>query len=266
MTLVMVWAEAPGRWWLISDSRISGSVGTLTDSGAKILEIPATLYPAPPLDVPAGEPFGEPINKTTLGFAYCGSTLVALQAYAAVLPLWSRLQNSPFNELPSVREFADHLAYFVGAYSEEVHGACECVLVGLDHGTGPLDGYIIDAHLADGTPTIRRMDMPEEIPLLGSGAALARVGIDAMKETLGSSRWRREPLTIVRHLISKGPVPTVGGAVQMGVLSSNGFELHFDVSVRSLDDVIPQFLYRGFDMMEVGRVGMCTAIMRGVSG
>jgi len=82
MTLVMVWAEASDRWWLISNSRISGNRRPLTDSGAKIVEIPATLYAAPKLDAPTNHRFGddvlgEPIKETTLGFAFAGSVLVA---------------------------------------------------------------------------------------------------------------------------------------------------------------------------------------------
>jgi hypothetical protein len=103
MTLVMIWCESKvERLWVVSDSRLSrsGAVGCvrLTDRAAKILEIPVILRRQTPGDV-----LGTPVKIMNLGFAFAGSSLVALQAYAAVLPLWSRLQTSGPEILPSVK-------------------------------------------------------------------------------------------------------------------------------------------------------------------
>ena len=92
MTLVMAWREqAMERVWIVSDSRLSreGQSGPvrLTDAGAKILTVPIVLRRQTPLSV-----LGTPILASNLAFAYAGSSLIAMQAYAAVLPLWSHLQ------------------------------------------------------------------------------------------------------------------------------------------------------------------------------
>ena len=132
MTLVMVWREMDvNRVWIVSDSRLSkrGEVGQirLTDRAAKILEAQLILHsPAPNLP---------PLRSNILGFAYIGSSLVALQAYSAVLPLWARLQSSGPQVLPTVGECAEHLGKFVGAYSHEVASSggdanCQCILLG----------------------------------------------------------------------------------------------------------------------------------------
>jgi hypothetical protein len=75
----MVWQEREtNRAWMVSDSRLSGpktptgGYVQYTDRAAKILEAPIILNPLQP---------DEPIlARTTLGFAYCGSSLVALNA------------------------------------------------------------------------------------------------------------------------------------------------------------------------------------------
>jgi hypothetical protein len=107
MTLVMVWTDGSDRWWVVSDSRLSGTYNKLTDSAAKILEIPVNLYKQM-----GWEALEAPLKSKTLGFAYTGSSVVAFNAYAAVLPLWSRLENEPFNVLPSMEEFANHPCVF----------------------------------------------------------------------------------------------------------------------------------------------------------
>jgi hypothetical protein len=120
MTLVVIWRESKVEGlWVVSDSRLSqpGAVGCvrLTDRAAKILEIPVILRRQTPGDV-----LGTPVKIMNLGFAFAGSSLVALQAYAAVLPLWSRLQISGPEILPSVKDFAEHLAHFVECFASEV--------------------------------------------------------------------------------------------------------------------------------------------------
>src|SRR5690606_26434213 len=120
MTLIMAWRERSiDRIWVVSDSRLSqaGAHGTvrLTDSAAKLLSVPVVLRRQTPLSV-----LGTPALGTNLAFAYSGSSLIAMQAYAAVLPLWSHLQTSGPEHLPSVHDFARHLGIFVASYAAHV--------------------------------------------------------------------------------------------------------------------------------------------------
>jgi hypothetical protein len=148
MTLMMVWKELGAeRLWTVSDSRLSNSgheVQRITDRAAKILEVPLTLRR--PI---SGSSLGEPIRSTTLGFAYAGSSLVALQTYAAVLPLWSRLQTSGVEVLPSIRDCSTHLSKFVEAYFQESMGPCQCILIGYDDPTQMLDGWVVETNVTE---------------------------------------------------------------------------------------------------------------------
>lgn len=165
MTVLMIWREQESdRLWLVSDSRISnpglgGGIVRYSDRGAKILEAQVVL------------------NRTEsrmLGFAYAGSSLIALQAWAAVLPLWRRLQSDGL-ELPSIEDCAIHLGKFVKSYWDEVSAAlgvqkCLCLLVG--YASRP-EAWLIEPHSAP-TGTLLDIHAVEleqgQMRLFGSGS------------------------------------------------------------------------------------------------
>lgn len=262
----MTWKEAPNLWWLVSDSRLTTNSmrGTqrLSDRAAKILEVPAVLF-----QQKGNHHLGVAVKITTLGFAYAGSSLVALQAYAAVLPLWTRLQSSVSEELPSVEQFAQHLAKFVQAYSSETSSACECVLIGSDAATKTLDGWVISAKGvgSEMETSVYRIESPEEIHFFGSGTAEARERIELLRGGASSANWGREPLKLIRNILSQDNQIDVGGGVQLGFLTSDGFELTYDVQPQVVGYPIPKMSYRGFDLHDVGSVGNCFSILRGIA-
>jgi len=149
MALVLAWREqAIERIWIVSDSRLSreGQTGPvrLTDAAAKILSVPVILRRQTPLSL-----LGTPVLVNNLAFAYAGNSLIAMQAYAAILPLWSHLQTSGPETLPSVRAFAEHLGKFLLAYTEHVSSAhnefqpCQCAIIGYDSAAQTIEGWIV---------------------------------------------------------------------------------------------------------------------------
>lgn len=102
MTLVMAWHEPPdGGIWLVSDSRVSneglsGGRVISSDHAAKVLSISVRV-----VRQEMGEPWPRTIAETSFGMAYAGSTLIALQAFAAANLLWSHLQVSGDTPFPS---------------------------------------------------------------------------------------------------------------------------------------------------------------------
>ena len=270
MTLVMVCQEAPERWWVVSDSRLTQPAGSglkrLTDAGAKILELPVTLFRPT-----VGDPFGEAIAKTTLGFAYSGSTLVALQAYAAVLPLWRRLQSTPHDILPSVEDFVRHLAQFVKAYYLEIQSPCQCILLGNNHGTGSAEAWVIEAGVFDtgdlspkADVSVRRIDDTDAISTFGTGGKAANLWIERFKEGTGYAYPKSKIRNFIRDIVHED-AQDVGGAVQIGMLIPNGFELCFDVAQPTAGRPLPYMSYRGFEMNSISKIGPCITIMRGVT-
>lgn len=76
-----------------SDSRLSSgqysSQTGLTDAAARVLPLPIIFRRQTSMGL-----LGTPILSSNLAFAHAGSSLIALQAYTAVLPLGSNLQTS----------------------------------------------------------------------------------------------------------------------------------------------------------------------------
>jgi hypothetical protein len=265
MTLVMIWRESEvERLWVVSDSRLSnrGVVGRVrfTDRAAKILEIPVILRRQTPGDV-----LGTPIKIMNLGFAFAGSSLVALQAYAAVLPLWSRLQTSGPEILPSVKDFAEHLAHFVECFASEFafsQGAavsrCQCALIGWCEAAGKLDGYLIEIR-----PSVPSLSVKlDQLRIFGSDPfqTLGSAGDQASEElvrTLGADenvQLRREPLKFIRQFVRNAQHDAVGGGVQIGWANSGGFQLLFDVQPFP-GSSFPDMRYHGFSFNEINQIG-----------
>lgn len=260
MTLVMAWREHDmQRVWLVSDSRLTnrGPHGRtqLTDNAAKLLVAPRILRRQTPLHV-----LGLPVISSDVAFAYTGSSLIALQAYTAILPLWGHLQATGEEVLPSMQACAKHLGIFVRAYTISVSGAsgqlqpCQCALIGFDDQSQSVEGWIVSAVEHDGSivADVCRMAIgPGEIELIGSGADAARAAL-ARDFSRAGELWHREPLAMIRaHL--REPHGDVGGGVQIGYANEAGFQLSYDV--QPAEQGIFAMRYRGFDLGEISRIG-----------
>jgi len=270
MTVVMVWKEAGAkRLWLVSDGRLSrpGAVGTvrLTDHAAKILELPRVLN--------APQPAQAPLKITTLGFAYAGGSLVALQAYAAVLPLWSRLQTSASEVLPTVEQCSEHLAKFLTAYASDVAATgasadCQCLLSGYDEQTQTLDAWLIDTEPSSrNEPSVRRrLDLSGPGEAFGSGQDKALEHLEQWRQE--GVHWHRQPLHVIRELLAHDEPGPIGGGVQIGMVTPSGFELFYDAQPFTagsrVGSPLVSMLYRGFQFTEVGRVGDAFVALRGL--
>ena len=270
MTLLMVWREAD-RVWMVSDSRLSskGQTGRvrLTDHAAKIVEAPLVLTSSPPR---------EPVVRTsTLGFGYTGSTLVALQSYSAVLPLWSRLSSSGEPDLPTIGDCAEHLAKFALEYARDIAAAgggadCQCILLGYEERSAELAAWLVDiaAGAAGVAGVVRRLDLaPDRIELFGSGRTEAeRLLAEVRRPDAGWGRW---PLFMIRRHTRWDDREDVGGGVQIGMATSAGFELCFDAQsfaagLSAAGDPLVAMKYRGFEFSDVGRVGDAFVTLRGI--
>jgi len=267
MTLVMIWQESSpaGYIWVASDSRLSGgnTVGSvrLTDRATKILEIPVILRRQTALSV-----LGTPVKITNLGFVFTGSSLVALQAYAAVLPLWSRLQSSGPEVLPSVRDFANHLAYFMQAFAGEIAFSqqgnipkCQCALIGWSEPLTKLDGYLIEIEptITPISTTVSQLEIfnSGSVQILGSGSNKARQELATILGADGEAQLRREPLKLIRQFINTSQHDEVGGGVQIGCANPDGFQLFFDVQPVVYGTPFPDMRYHGFKFGEISRIG-----------
>jgi hypothetical protein len=136
-------------------------------------------------------------------------------------------------------------------------------LFGVDYPTEVLEGWEIIAKDA-GPCEVRRIEKPDGIATFGSGASRAREWLNYLKGNSEFPQWRRAPIALLRQIMQNGEVATVGGAVQIGLLTKKGFEVYFDAVIRP-EVGRPEFKWRGFDISEASRIGRCMSIMRGTS-
>ena len=125
MTSVTAWYEPHDDFvWVVADTRISGSVGVLSDSGAKIF----------PLSIVCMQPdsAGEfvPISSFALGFAYSGSTLAALMTYTLANTCLGNLIGAAGAALPTIGDIADFVRRLGERYCREIQAGFEAVIVG----------------------------------------------------------------------------------------------------------------------------------------
>jgi hypothetical protein len=275
MTLLMVWREGSlDRLWIVGDSRLSlsgigGGDIRLTDRGAKVLEVHQHLL--------GHDPKVAPLKSRTVGFAYTGSTLIALQAYAAVLPLWARLTSSGEQTLPTIHACADHLGIFLQAYAFEVAAAggpinAECILIGYDDQSAAVEAWRakVSRSLGGTDLSVTQIVLGDgQMELFGSGAAAAEEKLRELNPT--ARPWRREPLELMRSQLQDDVPGTVGGGVQIGLGVPDGFQLcsdaqPFRADVSRAGDPLVAMRYRGFDLFDISRVGHTFASLAGVSG
>jgi hypothetical protein len=203
---------------------------------------------------------------------YAGSSLIALQAYTAVLALWSHLQTSGPEMLPSIGALAEHLGKFVLAYTKDVssaHGSfqsCQCAIVGYDNRAQTIEGWIVRSDFDSKVAVIlQKMTLaPGEIDLFGSGATQVQRQLDALPPREGGL-WHREPLGMIRGHLKAEASADVGGGVQLGYVSEQGFQLLFDVQPETPGHPIPVMRFRGFDFSEISRVGDAFVNLPGVA-
>jgi hypothetical protein len=211
-----------------------------------------------------------------LAFAYCGSSLIALNAYAAVLPFWSRLNTIGEPRLPSIGDFANHLSIFVNRYAGELAAAglpptCTCILVGSDDASAQLRAWKVTSTSTPKGPEIKVVEivLPSgHIELFGSGARHA--GEQLAKVRRPTEGWGREPLDLIRASLGEDAQLDVGGGVQIGALVQDGFDLYFDapsaaVGSARVGDPLAAFKYRGFAFEDVNKIGHAVVSLKGLS-
>lgn len=275
MTLLMVWREGPSeRLWIVSDSRLTsrgptGGFIRMTDRGAKVLEADLVLQTTGP-----GAP---PHQIEKVGFAYAGSSLVALHAYVAVLPLWARVRSPGGEPLPSLEDFAQHLALFLREYGRDVAGAGQegptvCLLLGRCPKLGVVEAWSLSVQRVqrDVGCHVERLALGQgHIKFFGSGAAQAEAELAIVRPKDGV--WRREPLHHLRARLRGEVSPDVGGGLQIGMATLEGFGLYSDVRFfeadsSCADEPLLSLPYRGFRLEEYGKIGDALAALPGVNG
>ncbi|WFU44103.1 hypothetical protein QA640_17620 [Bradyrhizobium sp. CB82] len=275
MTLVAVWKVQGDRLMAISDSRIVGNHGVLTEHGPKLL--PITISCKQPSE--SGS-FDREVFRADVGFAYSGATLSALATHALSNTFLGKLIGSPGAPPPSMADIARFVAGAGAEYMREVGSIAQqgaffaAVVFGWCHRENRLRVF----KLAPRTTTPLSVDFHEKelleislerpasqsVIVIGSSPGLFE---QAIEDELASCRERGEthpivaydaPKRVLRRLIADNEDEKVGGTIQQAWATAGGFQI-----VSNMEPITPTppstrnagLFLLGFDTFDLAGVG-----------
>ena len=232
MTSAAVWF-ADDRLYAVADTRIVREPGNiLTEHGPKLAAVSVVCR------VPGASGFFDQIFYfTTIGFVFAGATFPALSTAALAGTLLQNLigqAGSPpslADLAGSIRSIAHHYMHEIGQLSgpaalfeSVVFGFCgatnryRAFSLTPSTSTGPLDVILTEHDIC----------APDTLVAIGSQPSKLRARVAEIREGAHPVVAGDAPRRALRSLMAEGSDPTIGGAIQYGWCSRQGFELVAD--------------------------------------
>ncbi|MDN7755151.1 MULTISPECIES: hypothetical protein [Burkholderia] len=277
MTTVAIWYQENYPTypiWVCSDSRISGGQ---SESSAEVEPLPLLRHSPKvfPLLITCMEHTAVPkaiAFQHTIGLAYAGSSLFAVNLYAALTPILANLRGNRGDKV-SIRDVAKlagtFLLEFLRAYGARtggtahveiaIFGFCRADLTRRVFVLSPKTEPSPDGPVASVTLDEIDFTMPEQVFLMGSHKAeiLERIRLMRSSRPADSSFRQLAPRDVIREVIKEGRFPDIGGTVQLAQAHIDGFLQFMDLERPAEDGAATNFRYLGFDLNEFGNVGPC---------
>lgn len=241
MTIVASWVDKnEGVLWTISDSRLSdppltsgGDYRPKFDCGAKLFSLRINCFKPSK----GGVFFNEIFFSTTIGLAFAGSSLIALNLYAFLSHTLDNLARQDDTEKPSLEEIAIHaMAVFLQLVNNSIKTVslappCEISIFGLC----PKNNEYKLFHIV--YIPIKQQIIPKEININEEGY-IHLMGDHNKEEVLKlinekrnslskqDGKWWKAPKDVIEHIINENLYKTIGGHLQLGITSTDGFKLY----------------------------------------
>lgn len=233
MTLLAVWRnhEEPGspRLWIATDSRISDETGKLIDEGIKLYELPVVCRRPGPSGF-----FDTPFYVTSIGMAGAGGSLVFQHVYGTLVPILGNLIGGGAR-VPAVGELALCASEIATRYVRSLgqrrprDAARVTIVIGGDSvDKGSPQAYKLSPRVPRGgllefAPELLELE-PPAVHFMGDRVRDAQALLSDMRkrEAPGAS-YHRVPLNVIRAFIDDPDIPSVGGEVQIGYTTGQGF-------------------------------------------
>jgi hypothetical protein len=228
MTLVAVWQAGP-RIQAVADTRLIRETGNiLTEHGPKLLPLVVSCRQPGP----SGE-FDREVSRTTVGFAYSGSTLTALSTHALATTLFGNLIAVPNTPPPALEEIAVAISGIATRYIREVgvltgpSAFFDAIIFGQCPRTATLRAFQLQGVLQD-----RPEMLVNEFDLRPRGA-VAIIGTNQrlFRELILTRRQQAEadvifddaPTRALQEIIATGRDDRVGGTIQQAWAAAGQF-------------------------------------------
>jgi hypothetical protein len=259
LTVVAVWFEPFDRVvWAVADSRVSRSGpigGIITEAGAKLLPLTLRCYQ------PGADGFFSSLTlHTSLGFAFAGSTLPALNTYAVASACLQNLISGRGALPPSMHDVAGLIQRLAERYTRETMSAFEAIVFGWC----PLErDYRASVITPDNTSSplvmsVNQQQLHEQdfVALLGSHRGVVKDEIRRVLSTMQGQDLKRAPKRAIENLVENATLNDIGGTVQIGTATPAGFELKSYVRPLVVGQPQAARYFLGIDIdREIGPVG-----------
>ncbi|MFL9994257.1 hypothetical protein PQR34_25895 [Paraburkholderia sediminicola] len=279
MTTVAIWyqdAHPSESIWACSDSCISDPPTHGQSEPLPLLRHSPKIFPLQITCIEHGPVPEVAAFQHTIGLAYAGSSLFAVNLYAALTPILTNLRGSHGASV-SIRNVAELAKVFLLEFGQtygERYGELARVEIAL-FGYCKVDRarrvfvlkpvYVQDASgNAKPDVSLEEVDFstPEYVCLLGDHKAEIRKRIAATRQRLpgGSSLRQYAPRNVIREVIKEKCYPGISGTVQLAHAHTGGLRQFMDLEAvdGNIQNAMPiNFKYLGFDLDEVGTVGQC---------
>lgn len=276
MTIVAIWRQEsyPTKpLWACSDSRISSAE---SKAGGDSIPLPIITHSPKifPIHITAYENNSptntEVVFRHSIGLAYAGSSLFAVNVYAAICPILENLRGHA-GALVSVKNVADlaasFLREFVETHAQSRPHTCPSIAMAVFGYCLVEETSVVIQLRADWrkgatgwVPTIKCESVdfpsPDFVLLLGEHTSEIRQEIQDKQQSEAPGSFRRliAPRDAIHSIIKRGAYTGIGGTVQLFVASETGVQQFMEVDADGAKGPLP-LRYLGFDTDRLGSVG-----------
>lgn len=253
----------------VGDTKISQMDGlkTLTLEGAKILEL---VIKCKDLSTPQQFVY----HNSSIGFAFAGSSLVALNTYTLLQSIFSNIGGlSKTNNLPDFPSLADIAKKALEFYFKSIRSNCEIILFGFCPKHNSPHIATISSFLEDGkiTTTVNiKNEFAKEVSVVHIGDKRDEILINIEKrlrdEVLFSTNYWRTPAMVLEELINQGKYDTIGGNLQIVTVHFDKFSMFSHLISKNGDARFGEMKFRNIDIFsEIGQeIGDCFNAISGL--
>lgn len=253
----------------VGDTKITGNNGetTYTSEAAKIMELQIKCKDL-------GTPQQIVYYTTSIGFAYSGSSLVALNVYCFLQTLFSNLggRKEDFN-LPDFNSLVNRAKEIVQLYSESIMSECQVILSGfcplkkipfigtiypeLDSAGKISYIYKLVSHSKDELTIVHIGDKKVEI--------LEEINEKTKLTKKKSLSYWRAPGIVLEEIIRKKMFSSIGGNLQIMTIHSNSISSYANVVRLNSHNKNSTLKFRNVDMLKFGyNIGDCIIAINGI--
>ena len=274
MTAIVSWIskenEGFSSIWVVGDTKIQNKNETLTLEGAKVLELPIKCKDISTINQ-------EIYFSSTLGYAYAGSSLVALNVYCYLLTAFSNLGGIDKNKLPNHKDILLNVKDILKRYVSSVRSVSELMIFGFCPkerkpfiGTikplikeGEID-FVIDVktEVSDKVEVVILGDEKESLNKL-----IEKKLVESYRLNKKPIDYWRTPAKVLKEIIIENRFPSIGGNLQLAIANLYGFGIYSVVVPIKGYESKATLKFRNIDVFNDVRhsVGECIVSINGMS-